>query len=395
MSSLIGAPKTEASPPTSTPRDGVKHRAAFFGLDTLIPGSSLFLLARGLRERHLYDRTDLVGFAFKQLVAGRGPRRTPLVSQKAALAFVRGRHRPELRALAQEIADERIVPRVYPDLARLIDAHRIEGVLTYLATAAPAELAEIVADGLGMTGGLGTRAEVDAREYFNGRLAGPVLLGATKAGAVEAHAAWAGIDLATSVAYSDSINDLPLLELVGSAEVINPDRQLRRVATERGWPIHDVRAATQSRTRPSTVPIAVHHRVAALELESPVAVDGAPVRRGSTHHFTAEDPGGLISELEDSGRFRRDTRLGALFHRGKVSLREVAPTHSLHITVGKGNHVSAHIDRYSPLSTNQPGQGAKYSLRRIAVHNLTGAAAELARFFPGRRRRSCAHQTTR
>jgi len=367
------------------------QRAAFFGLDTLIPGSSLFLLAKGLQQRHFYGRAELLGFALTKMVSGPGTRGDPKVqaSQRAALAFAEGRHRPELRALAREIADESIVPQVYPDLARLIEEHRAAGVLTFVATAAPAELAEIVADGLGMTGGLGTNAEVDNMELYSGRLAGPVLRGATKAGAVEAHATHAGIDLAASVAYSDSINDLPLLELVGSAEVVNPDRHLRRVAAQRGWPVHDVRPATRSRPRPSTTPPPVPHRVAELGLQSPVIVDGEPVRRGATHHFTAEDPAALVQELEASGRFRRDTRLGSLFHRGQVSLREVSPAHSLHITVGKGNRVSAHVDRYSPLAASQPEEKARYALHRVAAHNVAGLAGDLAWLIPGRRRRPC------
>ena len=124
-----------------------------------------------------------------------------------------------------------------------------------------------------------------------------------------------------------------------------------------------------------------------------MAADGDPGRRGATHHFTAEDPAALLRELEASGRFRRDTRLGAIFHRGKVSLREVSPTHSLHITVGEGNRVSAHVDRYSPLAAHQPEHRARYALHRIAAHNLAGMVADVARLIPGRRRsRPCASQ---
>lgn len=379
MSSSIGAPEPAAPPLEPSPG----RRAAFFGLDTLIPGSSLYLLAQGLQRRHFYGRSELLGFAWQRLVFRSGP--PAAGTQDAALSFVAGKHRPELKALAREIADERIVPLVYPDLADLIEAHRVGGALTFVATAAPAELAEIVAAGLGMTGGLGTTAEVDEQERYSGRLAGTVLHGAAKAGAVEAHAAHAGIDLSASVAYSDSINDLPLLELVGDAEVVNPDRQLRKVALRRGWRVHDVRPATRRPMQPGAAP--VPHRVAALGLASPVQADGArPVQRGASHHFTTEDPAGLLRELEESGRFRRDTRLGSIFHRGQVSLREVSPTHSLHITVGKGNRVSAHVDRYSPLATNQPEQIARYAFHRVAAHNLAGIAGNLVRFIPGRRR---------
>jgi HAD superfamily hydrolase (TIGR01490 family) len=357
-----GAPDAGAPPPQTS------RKAAFFGLDTLIPGSSLYLLAQGLRRRHFYARSDLVAFALRRLTLGAapGPSQTR-ASSDSALSFVAGRERPALRALAAEIADERILPQVYPDLARLIDRHRDRGVLTFVATAGPAELAEIVASGLGMTGGLGTTAEVDETDRYSGRLVGAVLQGPAKARAVEAHASATGIDLSRSVAYSDSINDLPLLGL---------DR--------RGWAVHDVRPATRR----------VHHvggvhvpnRVADLGLASPVQPAGPPVRRGAAHHFTTEDPAALLKELEESGRFRRDSRLGAMFHRGKVSMREVSPTHSLHITVGKGNHVSAHVDRYSPLAARQPEQRARYALHRIAAHNLAGIADELVRLIPGRRR---------
>lgn len=378
MSTSIGAPEPAAPPPRPTP----ERRAAFFGLDTLIPGSSLYLLAQGLHSRHFYGRADLAGFAWQRLVFRAG---TPAGGPRdAALSFVAGKHRPELRALAREIADERIVPTVYPDLAELIEAHRAEGDLTFVATAAPAELAEIVAEGLGMTGGLGSTAEVDDDERYSGRL-GTLLQGAAKAGAVELHAAHAGIDLSASVAYSDSINDLPLLELVGRAEVVNPDRQLRKVAQRRGWRVHDVRPASRRPMEPGAAP--VPNRLADLGLASAVEASGEPVRRGAAHHFTTEDPVALLRELEQSGRFRRDTRLGAIFHRGQVSLREVSPTHSLHITVGKGNKVSAHVDRYSPLAARQPEEMARYAFHRVAAHNVAGIAGGLARLIPGRRRR--------
>lgn len=392
MPNFIGAPEPEAPPPRQA-----NQRAAFFGLDTLIPGSSLYLLAQGLQRRHFYGRADLLAFAWQRLVFRAGPASEPQVrtSQDAALSFVAGKHRPELRALAREIADERIVPQVYPDLADLIESHMAAGALTFVTTAAPAELAEIVAHGLGMTGGLGTTAEVDDEERYSGRLTGTVLQGTAKAGAVHAHAMAAGIDLSASVAYSDSINDLPLLELVGCAEVVNPDRQLRKVAQRRGWRVHDVRPAARRPMEPGAAP--VPNRLAALGLASPVESDGAPVRRGAAHHFTTDDPAALLRELEDSGRFRRDTRLGAIFHRGQVSLREVSPTHSLHITVGKGNRVSAHVDRYSPLANHQPEQLARYALHRIAAHNVAGIAGGLVRLIPGprRRARSCARQTPR
>ena len=59
--------------------------------------------------------------------------------------------------------------------------------------------------------------------------------------AVAALAASSGRDLSRCAAYSDSVNDVPMLSMVGTAVAINPDRRLRRVATERGWSIRDYR----------------------------------------------------------------------------------------------------------------------------------------------------------
>jgi hypothetical protein len=246
-------------------------------------------------------------------------------------------------------------------------------------------VAEVVAQGLGMSGALGTRAEVDGEGRYTGRLTGPILHGTAKAAAVEDHALAAGVDLAASSAYSDSINDLPLLELVGKPEAVNPDRRLRKVADKRGWPVRELRGGPGSQRRRATGHVI--HRLTTLGLESALHAEPHQKSQGPTHRFTVEDAGAFLRELEDTGRFRRDTRLGALFHRGKISLREVASSDSLHITVEPGNRVSAHVDRYSPLSKVQPDDARpRYSLHRVAAHNVTGMAADAARLIPGRRR---------
>ena len=81
--------------------------------------------------------------------------------------------------------------------------------------------------------------------------------GANKELRLREFAADHGIDLAASVAYSDSISDAPFLRAVGRAYAVNPDRELRRVAEEEGWgilwfrtrvkaPLHQHRAARAS-----------------------------------------------------------------------------------------------------------------------------------------------------
>ncbi len=221
------------------------ERAAFFDLDkTLIPGSSLFLLARGAYSRDYYRVRDLLRVGVRQFMfrvngeSAKGIEST----REQTLEFVAGRPVRELEEMGREIAEERILPRVYEGITKVIDQHRHAGDLTFLCTASPIELAELIASSLEMTGALGTEAEVSRDGRYTGRL-GPqgILHGPAKADAVKALAAARDIDLGESYAYSDSINDLPLLETVGHPIAVNPDHELKRAARERGWPVYELR----------------------------------------------------------------------------------------------------------------------------------------------------------
>ena len=218
--------------------------AAFFDVDkTLLPGSSLYLFARGLYRRGFYDLRDIAGFAFGQLtfrLTGAEGRRGMEAAREQALAFIEGKRQSDLRQLGHDIVVEVIGPRIYPGMRRVIDVHRANGDRTYLVTAAPRELAEGIAAYLGMDGALGTEAELVDGTY-TGRLVGPVLHGPAKLDAVVELADKEGIDLRASSAYSDSVNDRPLLEGVGRPVAVNPDRMLRELAADRGWPVQDFR----------------------------------------------------------------------------------------------------------------------------------------------------------
>ena len=61
--------------------------------------------------------------------------------------------------------------------------------------------------------------------------------GEAKASRVRELAGQRGYQLADCYAYSDSVTDLPLLETVGHPHAVNPDRSLRRIARDRGWPV--------------------------------------------------------------------------------------------------------------------------------------------------------------
>jgi HAD superfamily hydrolase (TIGR01490 family) len=220
------------------------QRAAFFDLDkTLIPGSSLFLMARGAYERDMFRVRDLARFGWGQLMFRlRGETVSSMDrTRESTLSFVAGHSQAELLEWGREIANERIIPLVYQDIVKVIEGHRSRGDLTFLVTAAPIELAQTVAEALGMDGAVATVSEVDEDGYYTGRLVGGVMHGPAKAKAVAEVAAERGVTLAECAAYSDSINDLPLLESVGNPHAVNPESELKRIASARGWPIHELR----------------------------------------------------------------------------------------------------------------------------------------------------------
>ena len=218
--------------------------AAFFDVDnTLVQGASIFLFGAGLARRGFFDRGELAGMLWKQIkfrVSGSENPEDVAEAREQALAFVKGHRVDDTVEMAEEIFDEIIGDRVYGGTRELADLHLQAGQEVWLVTAAPVQLAQVIAKRLGLTGALGTVAEVEDG-VFTGRLVGDILHGPGKKHAVAALAASSGLDLSRCAAYSDSVNDVPMLSMVGTAVAINPDRRLRRVATERGWSIRDYR----------------------------------------------------------------------------------------------------------------------------------------------------------
>jgi len=147
--------------------------------------------------------------------------------------------------LGEEIYDELMADKIYPRTRELAQRHLDAGQRVWLVTATPVELAQIIGRRLGLTGALGTVAETSDGVY-TGRLVGGLLHGEAKAAAVRALAAREGLDLARCSAYSDSANDLPMLQLVGHPHVVNPDSSLLAEARQRGWPVHEFRSGRRA-----------------------------------------------------------------------------------------------------------------------------------------------------
>jgi HAD superfamily hydrolase (TIGR01490 family) len=127
-----------------------------------------------------------------------------------------------------------IAPFVAPAARVAIAHHREQGHAIVLATGSTVYAANPVARGVGIEHVLATELEVE-RGTFTGKPRA-LCFGQHKVTLAEQWAAKHGIDLARSYFYSDSFNDLPMLERVGTAIAINPDARLLRHAKRRGWP---------------------------------------------------------------------------------------------------------------------------------------------------------------
>ena len=222
--------------------------AAFFDVDnTVMRGASLFHFAVGLARRNYFSGREIVGFGVKQIkfvMSGSEDLEDMASATEAALSFVEGRQVAELERLGEEVFDDIMVDKLIPGTLAIAQGHLDAGQQVWLVTATPVELATVIANRLGLTGALGTVAEV-RNGVYTGHLDGPPLHGLAKAEAIRAIAAREGLDLSRCSAYSDSSNDIPMLSIVGNPVAVNPDSTLRAHARDNGWTIRDFRRREQ------------------------------------------------------------------------------------------------------------------------------------------------------
>jgi HAD superfamily hydrolase (TIGR01490 family) len=218
--------------------------AAFFDVDnTIMQGASIFHLARGLHRRKFFTTKDILKATWQQLyfrVAGVEDPEHIAKARSSALAFIAGHKVSELEEIGEEIFDEHMAHKIWPGTRAIAQWHLDRGQRVWLVTAAPVEIASVIARRLGLTGALGTVPEhVDG--VYTGELVGDMLHGEGKATAIREIAEREGLVLEDCYAYSDSSNDLPMLSLVGHPCAVNPDSTLRAHARSNGWRVRDYR----------------------------------------------------------------------------------------------------------------------------------------------------------
>ena len=163
--------------------------AAFFDVDnTMMLGASIYCFARGLAARKYFTTRDLAGFVWQQAKFRIARQREHADDIAHASARTRWRSSPAGRSprsctAGEEIYDELMADRIWSGTRALAQQHLDAGQRVWLVTATPVELASIIAHRLGLTGALGTVAEVVDGKY-TGRLVGELMHGPAKAEAV-------------------------------------------------------------------------------------------------------------------------------------------------------------------------------------------------------------------
>lgn len=224
---------------------------AFFDFDnTLIAGFS----AKSFLLEQLRSGTMSAGGAGSQLTAAlkfsRGDLNFSGLIAKTAQAM-RGQREEEYEALGEEIHRKSLAGAIYPEARRLLDAHRSMGHTIAIVSSATKYQIIPTARELDIEYILCTELEV-RDGVFTGRAHSPTCFGNGKLWAAEDFCAEFDGDLTTAFFYTDSADDLPLVEKVGRPRIVNPDKELKKQALRRGWSVTDFK----SRGRPDVATVA-------------------------------------------------------------------------------------------------------------------------------------------
>jgi HAD superfamily hydrolase (TIGR01490 family) len=272
-------PAPESSSPVARSATGVADRAsgrpaAFFDLDkTIIAKSSTLAFSKSFYAGGLISRGSVLRSAYAQFVylAG-GADHDQMEKMREFLSeLCAGWDVQTVREIVGDTLHHIVDPLVFDEAVSLMEEHHLAGRDVVIVSASGTEVVEPIGEMLGADAVIATRMQV-----ADGKYTGDIDFYAyaeNKASAIVELAERNGYDLSRSHAYSDSITDIHMLEVVGHPHAVNPDKELRRQAIARGWPVLAFNRPVALRRRmrlPSSKPT-----LAALALGTAVAVGGA------------------------------------------------------------------------------------------------------------------------
>jgi putative phosphoserine phosphatase / 1-acylglycerol-3-phosphate O-acyltransferase len=212
--------------------------AAFFDLDrTILAGASGPVISESLRAEGVLRAGSIPGerllFSVFNAVGETLP--SMLLTRQGARA-ARGWPVEAVRAAAERAAGP-LLEQVLPYARQLLVEHRDAGRPVVLATTTPHDLIAPFAEAAGFDDVLATRYRIAPDGTYAGSIDGEFVWFRGKARLVRTWAERHGVDLSASHAYSDSVFDTPMLEMVGHPTAVNPDPQLAVYAAGRRWPV--------------------------------------------------------------------------------------------------------------------------------------------------------------
>jgi HAD superfamily hydrolase (TIGR01490 family) len=247
--------------------------AAFFDLDkTIIAKSSTFAFSKPFQAGGLISRRAVLRSAYAQfvyLVGGADHDQMEKMRQFMS-QLCAGWDVATVREIVAETLHHIVDPLVYDEAVSLMEEHRLAGRDVVIVSASGTEVVEPIGELLGADDVVASRMEIEDGKY-TGEISYYVYA-EEKARAIRDLAEMRGYDLADCYGYSDSVTDLPMLEEVGYPHAVNPDRELRRIAAARGWPVLVFTKPVALRSRVSLPP--AKPTLAALAVGGVVAVGG-------------------------------------------------------------------------------------------------------------------------
>jgi HAD superfamily hydrolase (TIGR01490 family) len=248
--------------------------AAFFDLDkTIIARSGPLAFGRSFFREGLISRTSLLKSMWAQFVfhlMGADESKMDRMREEAA-KLTQGWEVEKVRQVVAEVLEEVISPLIYAEALELMHDHRAAGRLVCIVSSSPVEIVEPLARMIRVDRWIATSPKIEDGKY-TGELE-YYAYGPHKVEGIDRLAKELDIDLSGSFAYTDSVTDLPMLEHVGNPVVVNPDKELRKIAEERGWAIEEFRNPVSLRDRlPQAPDLTPTHGAAAFMAIAGIAV---------------------------------------------------------------------------------------------------------------------------
>jgi len=216
----------------------VNRAAAFFDMDrTLLRVNSGSLWLRWLRRHN-----EISLFGTLRALGWLAQYKMSILDMESvvtrATAEMAGQSEGELADKALRFFEAWVRAEVAPKALTALERHRAEGHVVAILSSSTPYVVEPLAAHLGIEHAICTRLRVSSGR-FDGTHVAPACYGPGKVHWAEAFARDNGVDLARSFFYTDSYSDLPMLERVGQARVVNPDARLKRHARRVGWEVDE------------------------------------------------------------------------------------------------------------------------------------------------------------